>query len=289
MHMLEQNKGQDHVSAQDQAFENMSLHGPDVYLCSEYGNQLELTMTSANQLSIDTGALLVNGRYCIIDPAETLSVDNGSSGMTEYDLVCVHWKVTSGTGTNQQEEVELTIVKGTPASSGATDPTITNKVIKPGITEAYVPFARITKNGLTPSVELIVPELISEAKFRDSISRTVLYKNLSGSKSNISLNQSVENFSEVEIVFFTDVRGSIVQDSVKMCLDQGNKAVVLSTADRNASDGVIQFASRVASFSGSQVSLLDEFYANVSYQNSSVKAGMASTKHIGIIKVIGIR
>lgn len=170
MHMLEQNKGQDHVSAQDQAFENMSLHGSDVYLCSEYGNQLKLTMTSANQLSIDTGALLVNGRYCIIDPAETLSVDNGSSGMTEYDLVCVHWKVTSGTGTNQQEEVELAIVKGTPASSGAMDPTITNKVIKPGITEAYVPFARITKNGLTPSVELIVPELISEAKFRDSIS-----------------------------------------------------------------------------------------------------------------------
>ena len=153
----------------------MALFGPDVYVCSNYGNGLDLTMTSANQLTIDTGALLINGRFCIIDPAETLTVDNGSSGMTEYDLVCVHWKVTANAGTaNQKEETELAIVKGTPAASGATDPVIANQTIKPGITEAYVPFARITKDGLTPSVALIVPKVVSDLEFRDSISQVAV-------------------------------------------------------------------------------------------------------------------
>lgn len=250
MHMLEQNKGQDHVSAQDQAFENMSLHGSDVYLCSEYGNQLKLTMTSANQLSIDTGALLVNGRYCIIDPAETLSVDNGSSGMTEYDLVCVHWKVTSGTGTNQQEEVDLAIVKGTPASSGAMDPTITNKVIKPGTTEAYVPFARITKNGLTPSVELIVPTMVPEAEFRDSISPVVLHNNPDQPiNSDIELADDTSNYSKLTIEF-KDSDG--YYSSIEIS-DPNGKSVCLSTI-RYSEEGWFGVNNRVVKISGTSIS-----------------------------------
>ena len=181
MHMLEQHQGKDHVSAQDQADENMAGSGSGVYLAEYKGEYMEVSMESANQLTVSAGALWVNGRFCIVDPAETLTVDNGSSGMTEYDLVCVHWKETTATqqvalaegGTKEVsttvEETELVIVKGDPASSGATDPEISQTTIRAGVGEAWVPFARITKDGLTPSVAFIVDKLVPESKFRDSI------------------------------------------------------------------------------------------------------------------------
>ena len=99
--------------------------------------------------------------------------------MTERDLVCVHWKeveaeVQAASGDDTQtitkEEVDLVIVKGTPASSGATDPAISQDTIRSGVGEAWVPFARITKDGLTPSVALIVDKLAPESDFRDSVS-----------------------------------------------------------------------------------------------------------------------
>lgn len=181
MHMLEQHQGKDHVSAQDQADENMAGSGSGVYLAEYKGEYMEVSMESANQLTVSAGALWVNGRFCIVDPAETLTVDNGSSGMTEYDLVCVHWKETTATqqvalaegGTKEVsttvEETELVIVKGDPASSGATDPEISQTTIRAGVGEAWVPFARITKDGLTPSVAFIVDKLVPESKFRTSI------------------------------------------------------------------------------------------------------------------------
>lgn len=189
MHMLEQHQGKDHVSAQDQAYENMADSGDGVYLAKYKGEYMEVSMESANQLTVSAGALWVNGRFCIVDPAETLAVDNGSSGMTEYDLVCVHWKETTVTqqvalaegGTKEVsttvEETELAIVKGDPASSGATDPEISQTTIRAGVGEAWVPFARITKDGLTPSVAFIVDRLVPESDFRDSISLTVTPKN----------------------------------------------------------------------------------------------------------------
>lgn len=179
MHMLEQHMGQDHVSAQDQADENMAQLGSGTYLTKYKDEYLTVEMTSANQLTINPGSLLVNGRYCIIDKPEVLTVDNGSSGMTERDLVCVHWKeveaeVQAASGDDTQtitkEEVGLVIVKGTPASSGATDPEISQDTIRSGVGEAWVPFARITKDGLTPSVALIVDKMAPESDFRDSIS-----------------------------------------------------------------------------------------------------------------------
>lgn len=201
MHMLEQHQGKDHVSAQDQADENMANSGDGVYLAEYKGEYMEVSMESANQLTVSAGALWVNGRFCIVDPAETLTVDNGSSGMTEYDLVCVHWKETTATqqvalaegGTKEVsttvEETELVIVKGDPASSGATDPEISQTTIRAGVGEAWVPFARITKDGLTPSVAFIVDKLVPESKFRDSIfqfckteKRTVL---IGGTRNNL--------------------------------------------------------------------------------------------------------
>lgn len=179
MHMLEQHMGQDHVSAQDQADENMARLGSGVYLTKYKDEYPTVKMTSANQLTINPGSLLVNGRFCIIETPEILTVDNGSSGMKERDLVCVHWKeveaeVQAASGDDTQtitkEKVDLVIVKGTPASSGATDPAISQDTIRSGVGEAWVPFARITKDGLTPSVAFIVDKMAPESEFRDSIS-----------------------------------------------------------------------------------------------------------------------
>lgn len=238
MHMLEQHMGQDHVSAQDQADENMAQFGSGTYLTKYKDAYPTVEMTSANQLTIGTGSLLVNGRHCIIDTPEVLTVDNGSSGMTERDLVCVHWKeveaevqAASGdeTQTITKEEVDLVIVKGTPASSGATDPEISQDTIRSGVGEAWVPFARITKDGLTPSVALIVDRLVPESDFRDSISRIDYGNVITGqvdAHTRISTTVEFEEpYSEAPVVFIQDVSpGGDVSNAIN------NKTIVFSVS-----------------------------------------------------------
>lgn len=249
MHMLEQHQGKDHVSAQDQADENMAGSGSGVYLAEYKGEYMEVSMESANQLTVSAGALWVNGRFCIVDPAETLTVDNGSSGMTEYDLVCVHWKETTATqqvaltegGTKEVsttvEETELVIVKGKPASSGATDPEISQTTIRAGVGEAWVPFARITKNGLTPSVAFIVDKLVPESKFRDSIS---LYK---ATKQNISLPAGSSPYAQIVFDFH---------------IPEGKKIVAITSIQVNR-----PASCAIASFSQPTSSQLEVWYRNV--------------------------
>lgn len=247
MHMLEQHQGKDHVSAQDQADENMADFGDGVYLAKYKGEYMEVSMESANQLTVSAGALWVNGRFCIVDPAETLTVDNGSSGMTEYDLVCVHWKETTATqqvalaegGTKEVsttvEETELVIVKGDPASSGATDPEISQTTIRAGVGEAWVPFARITKDGLTPSVAFIVDRLMPESVFRDSISHIQVR-----TRENVSFNvTSSASQSVTSISGFTDIDpGSIVAfiPVISACSVSSVNAAALWNTDNGHND-----------------------------------------------------
>lgn len=256
MHMLEQHQGKDHVSAQDQADENMADSGDGVYLAKYKGEYMEVSMESANQLTVSAGALWVNGRFCIVDPAETLAVDNGSSGMTEYDLVCVHWKEKTATqqvalaegGTKEVsatvEETELVIVKGDPASSGATDPEISQTTIRAGVGEAWVPFARITKNGLTPSVAFIVDRLVPESDFRDSISL------ISATKENISLPSGSTSYAQVILDFD---------------IPKGKKIVAVTRIQTNR-----PAACAIASFNPLENNKLEVWYKNVLKESTSI-------------------
>lgn len=246
MHMLEQHMGQDHVSAQDQADENMAQFGSGVYLTKYKDAYPTVKMTSANQLTINPGSLLVNGRHCIIDTPEVLTVDNGSSGMTERDLVCVHWKeveskvqALDGDGTQKitKEEVDLVIVKGAPASSGATDPDISQDTIRSGVGEAWVPFARITKDGLTPSVAFIVDKMAPESEYRSSIDQ------MRATKQNISLPAGSSPYAQ--IVFDFDI-------------PEGKKIVAITSIQVNR-----PAACAIASFSQPTSSRLEVWYRNV--------------------------
>ena len=250
MHMLEQHMGQDHVSAQDQADENMAQFGSGTYLTKYKDAYPTVEMTSANQLTIGTGSLLVNGRHCIIDTPEVLTVDNGSSGMTERDLVCVHWKeveaeVQAASGDDTQtitkEEVDLVIVKGTPASSGATDPEISQDTIRSGVGEAWVPFARITKDGLTPSVAFTVDKMAPESEFRDSIS-LLTASSESASIAENTAGQLAVNFDVPEGYTILSVKEWRTSQITMLGVDgitfSGNKATVVVRnygARRNAS------------------------------------------------------
>lgn len=253
MHMLEQHMGQDHVSAQDQADENMAQFGSGTYLTKYKDAYPTVEMTSANQLTIGTGSLLVNGRYCIIDTPEALTVDNGSSGMTERDLVCVHWKeveaeVQAASGDDTQtitkEEVDLVIVKGTPASSGATDPEISQDTIRSGVGEAWVPFARITKDGLTPSVAFTVDKMAPESDFRDSISL------ISATKENISLPSGSTPYTQV--IFDFDI-------------PEGKKIVAVTSIQTNR-----PAACAIASFNSLENNKLEVWYRNVLGESTSI-------------------
>lgn len=259
MHMLEQHQGKDHVSAQDQADENMADSGDGVYLAKYKGEYMEVSMESANQLTVSAGALWVNGRFCIVDPAETLTVDNGSSGMTEYDLVCVHWKETTATqqvalaegGTKEVsttvEETELVIVKGDPASSGATDPEISQTTIRAGVGEAWVPFARITKDGLTPSVAFIVDRLVPESDFRHSISLyTTTKENVSIPTGSAPYTQLIFNFDGIgnkTIVGVTEIwssRPSVVRIAQFNPLNNNQLEVWIGNAVSSASSANVR-------------------------------------------------
>lgn len=149
-----QNKA--HVTAEQAGALNLSIFGKGRYV-TDYGDGLKVTMTSANQVNIATGGLIVDGRFVINERAEQVSVANGTQGKWRKDLVILTLKVDASTGVGS---AALSTIQGTPAATQdeAKDPTYTSGDLSKGQYQAQVAIARVTLDGLKPSVVLIPPK-----------------------------------------------------------------------------------------------------------------------------------
>ena len=168
-------QGKPHVTADQQALMQAGMLGKGRYALDALNN-LACTMTDSNTLTVDTGGLMVDGRWVVNEAQTSFAIANGSQAQFRKDLAVLEITVDPSTGVTSLEEK---VLQGATAATeaAAVDPTYEAGDLYTGLT-AVVPIARITLNGLTPTCTALLPSVadlktISEQtkKLGDSVSQ----------------------------------------------------------------------------------------------------------------------
>lgn len=145
--------GSAHVTSWQDRDLNQGIFGPDTYILN-VGSKMAASIITNNEIHIADGTLVMQGCQGAIQLGtyDSISIDNGSSGMKRYDLICAEYTKVGGV-----EDLDLVVVKGTPSSSTPSDPSVTSGDIQNGDSPVQVPIYRVSLNGLTlESVDLLV-------------------------------------------------------------------------------------------------------------------------------------
>lgn len=134
-----------HISSEDKAIIHQAKFSKSdvVY---DWGDAFKCSMSSSNRATVGTGCASIQGLDWHITAAESVTISNGSQGMKRNDIICAHYHRDSKTG---NENVSLTVLKGSPNATAAADPTIPSGKILSGAVDAYMPLWRIPLNGIT--------------------------------------------------------------------------------------------------------------------------------------------
>lgn len=137
--------GTAHISSEDKAIIHQAKFSKsDVVF--DWGDAFKCSMSSSNRATIGTGCASIQGLDWHITSAESVTISNGSQGMKRNDIICAHYHRDSKTG---NENVALTVLKGSPNATAAADPTIPSGKILSGAVDAYMPLWRIPLDGIT--------------------------------------------------------------------------------------------------------------------------------------------
>lgn len=134
-----------HISSEDKAIIHQAKFGKSD-MVFDWGDVLKCTMGSANKATIGTGCASIQGLDWHITAAESVTISNGSQGMKRNDIICAHYHRDSKTG---NENVALTVLKGSPNATAAADPKVPSGKILSDAVDAYMPLWRIPLNGIT--------------------------------------------------------------------------------------------------------------------------------------------
>ena len=136
--------GKAHATAEQAAGLNAGILGLDDYVLDVH-DKFELTVVSANKVTIGTGELVMQGRHVSQGTPEDLIVTNGSQGQKRNDLiVCRYAK-----GSQNIESAKLVVVRGTPTTGTPTDPAVNTTSPLDGGTTYDMPLYRIPLDGIT--------------------------------------------------------------------------------------------------------------------------------------------
>ena len=137
-------QGKAHVTAEQWADFNRGIFGEAAIL--PVGNRMETAIQTANQITVKDGVAVFDGRqvYIAYGESENIAIQSGTQGMQHRDIVVLEYKRIEETGV---ESVQFKVINGTPAASGAKDPSVQDMDIRTGVTVSQKPFCRVRLNG----------------------------------------------------------------------------------------------------------------------------------------------
>lgn len=246
-------QGKPHVTADQQALMQAGMLGKGRYALDALNN-LACTMTDSNTLTVDTGGLMVDGRWVVNEAQTSFAIANGSQAQFRKDLAVLEITVDPSTGVTSLEEK---VLQGATAATeaAAADPTYEPGDLYTGLT-AVVPIARITLNGLNPTCEALLPSVadlktISEQtkKLGDSVSRALKTSKMTlpriyigeNTATKVSVSWNVD-FAKIKAVFLTYV-----------CNDSSDR-IVLSDYDASS----ITLRGSIKQYIGASLTVLHE-------------------------------
>ena len=159
--------GTPHITSGDMGAMQAGVTGNGSYLLQgSDGTFPTVTMQDANHALIPVLNLVVEGRYARVTEAETATIESVTSGQNRNDLVCLKY-----TRNNQNiETAAIAVLKGTPNTGTAADPTVPSGSIHSASGTAWIPIARIPIRGITPDTPvMLIKQLPPMSKLWDSV------------------------------------------------------------------------------------------------------------------------
>jgi hypothetical protein len=165
--------GTPHITSGDMGAMQAGVIGNGSYLLQGADGEFPaVTMQDANHALIPVLNLVVEGRYARVTEAETATIESGVSGRNRNDLVCLKY---TRNGQNI-ETAAIAVLKGTPNTGTAADPTVPSGSIHSASGTAWIPIARIPISGITPGTPvMLIKQLPPMSKLWDSLTPSVLY------------------------------------------------------------------------------------------------------------------
>ncbi|AXF39333.1 hypothetical protein [Bifidobacterium phage PMBT6] len=159
--------GTPHITSGDMGAMQAGIIGNGSYLLQgSDGTFPTVTMQDANHALIPVLNLVVEGRYARVTEAETATIESGVSGQNRNDLVCLKY---TRNGQNI-ETAAIAVLKGTPNTGTAADPTVPSGSIHSASGTAWIPIARIPISGITPGTPvMLIKQLPPMSKLWDSV------------------------------------------------------------------------------------------------------------------------
>lgn len=147
MNIVTGHVGSDHVTAADAGALNAGIFGSGQYVL-DIGTKFAATLVSNNKITIGDGVLLMQGRQGRINAGATvdLAIENGATGYYRNDLIVARYTKDA----QNIEQMNLVVIKGTPSTTKAADPTYTSGDLLAGnASQNDMPLYRIQLNGIT--------------------------------------------------------------------------------------------------------------------------------------------
>ena len=155
MNIITGYRGEPHITGQQDRDINMSVFGSGLYILN-IGEKLAATIISANEIQIADGLMIADG--CAAEVArgatESMAIENGAQGMRRIDLIVARYTRDAGTGV---EDMQLAVIKGTPAASNPAIPSYNTGSIAQGDTIVDFPLYAVNLDGISiESVDIMV-------------------------------------------------------------------------------------------------------------------------------------
>ena len=159
--------GTPHITSGDMGAMQAGVIGNGSYLLQGADGKFPaVTMQDANHALIPVLNLVVEGRYARVTEAETATIESGVSGRNRNDLVCLKY---TRNGQNI-ETAAIAVLKGTPKTGTAADPTVPSGSIHSASGTVWIPIARIPISGITPGTPvMLIKQLPPMSKLWDSV------------------------------------------------------------------------------------------------------------------------
>ena len=165
MNIIAGYRGEAHITSQQLRNKNIGIFGDDVCILA-VGSEMAATVISANEVDIADGILVAEGCTAEIThgTVEAMAIDNGAQGMLRTDLIVARYTKNSGTGV---EDMQLEVIKGTPAASNPATPSHTTGSIAAGDTTVDFPLYEVHLDGIAIDSVARIPDVVSMAKQND--------------------------------------------------------------------------------------------------------------------------
>lgn len=184
MNIITGYRGEPHITSQQLRNTYIPIFGPDAKII-DVGSKMAFTVISANEIEIADGQLICEG--CMAEIAygtsETLMLENGAQGMQRKDLIVARYTKNSGTGV---EDMQLAVVKGTPAATNPAVPSYNTGTIADGDSPVDFPIYVVNISGISVAgVERLAEVRSIPGKF-EAVDRK--FENVEGEINGIRLN-----------------------------------------------------------------------------------------------------